>query len=217
MPDDDPLDVGETADDQTRPGTHPVERFLVRVEVIFLLAGFGSFLLSFATLGLVPILSMHQQIRQTTPKALRPYTTLEAAGFESYSRNGCAYCHSQFVRTIPSDIRYFGVPAEAWEFQNDYPHQWGTRRIGPDLSRESGKRSDDWQYAHLYDPRSTVPQSVMPGFPWFFTKSAEGKLTPNGEGRAVVAYLNYLGRAMREAGPQTSPDPVTMYGTKRGH
>jgi cbb3-type cytochrome c oxidase subunit II len=218
MPDDEQTQgVDENADDQTQPGTHPIQRFLERGEVIILLAGFGSFLLSFATLGLVPILSMRQQIRQTTPKEFAPFTALEAAGFQSYARNGCGYCHSQLVRTLPSDIQLFGVPAEAWEFQKDYPHQWGTRRIGPDLSRESGKRSDAWQYAHLYNPRSTVPQSVMPGFPWMFTRSADGQLTPDDEARAIVAYLNYLGRAMREAGPQTSPDPAAMYGVKRGH
>ena len=217
MPDDDSIDAGKASDASKQPGTHPFQRFLERVETIILLAGFGSFLLSFATLGLLPILSVREQVRQTTPKEFAPFTELEAAGFRSYARNGCAYCHSQLVRTIPSDIRYFGVPTEAWEFQNDLPHQWGTRRIGPDLARESGKRSDAWQYAHLYDPRTTVPQSVMPAFQWFFNKAPDGTLTPNDEGRAVVAYLNYLGRAMRQAGPQTSPDPAAMYGTRRGH
>lgn len=187
----------EEAGDHAQPGTHSIQRLLERVEIIILGAGFGSFLLSFATLGLIPILSMHEQIQRTTPRGFEPFTEIEAAGFRSYGRNGCGYCHTQIVRTIPSDIQYFGTPTEAWEFQNDFPHQWGTRRIGPDLSRESGKRSDSWQFAHLYDPRSTVPESVMPGFPWFFTKSADGKLAPNDEGRAIVAYLNYLGRAMR--------------------
>ncbi len=207
------VEARAAAKDHPQPGTHPYQRFLERVEVIILLGGFGSFLLSFATLGLAPILSVRRQVRETTPKEMRAYTNLEAAGFESYVRNGCAYCHSQFVRPIPSDMQLFGTPSEAWEFQNDYPHQWGTRRIGPDLSRESGKRSDDWQYAHLYNPRSTVPQSIMPGFPWLFTKSADsGKPLPNDEARALVAYIRYLGRAMSESGPQTSTGRGAMPG-----
>jgi cbb3-type cytochrome c oxidase subunit II len=112
------------------------------------------------------------------------------------------HCHSQFVRPLPSDTRYFGHPSEAWEFRHDLPFLWGTRRIGPDLSRESGRRSDAWQYAHLYNPRTTVPESIMPGFPWLFTKTEDGRIMPTEEGRALVAYLNRLGRAMREAGPQ---------------
>ena len=25
-----------------------------------------------------------------------------------------------------------------------------------------------WQFLHLYDPRTMVPQSLMPSFPWYF-------------------------------------------------
>jgi cytochrome c oxidase cbb3-type subunit 2 len=51
----------------------------------------------------------------------------------------------------------------------DHPFQWGSKRTGPDLARVGGKYSDDWHRDHLLDPRSVVPGSVMPGYPWLFT------------------------------------------------
>jgi cytochrome c oxidase cbb3-type subunit 2 len=48
----------------------------------------------------------------------------------------------------------------------DHPFQWGSKRTGPDLARVGNKYSDDWQRDHLRDPRSVVPGSIMPGYPW---------------------------------------------------
>lgn len=191
------------------PGTFKVQRFLERVEVIVLLGGLGSFVLSVVALGVLPAIELDRQIARTAPAALRPFSPLEARGRDVYAREGCVHCHSQFVRPLASDVRYFGNPSEAWEFRYDLPFLWGTRRIGPDLSRESGRRSDTWQYAHLYDPRSTVPESIMPSFPWLFSRAEDGRIVPTEEGQAVVAYLNRLGRGMREAGPQ---QPVELMG-----
>jgi cytochrome c oxidase cbb3-type subunit 2 len=47
----------------------------------------------------------------------------------------------------------------------DHPFQWGSKRTGPDLARVGGKYSDEWHKAHMTDPRSIVPESVMPGYP----------------------------------------------------
>ena len=101
------------------------------------------------------------------------------------------------MRTISSDVQRFGAPTAAWETQYDYPQLWGTRRIGPDLSRENGLRTDDWQYAHLYNPRSTVPDSIMPGYSWMFSGDAA---QPNVDARDLVAYVRSLGRERSLAG-----------------
>jgi cytochrome c oxidase cbb3-type subunit 2 len=58
--------------------------------------------------------------------------------------------------------------SEAGEYAYDQPHLFSTRRIGPDLTRVGLKFSDDWHYAHHWDPRLTVPDSVMPSFKWLF-------------------------------------------------
>jgi mono/diheme cytochrome c family protein len=119
-------------------------------------------------------------------------TPSEQRGREIYSREGCAYCHTQQVRYLDRDIQRFGKPTLAWETRFDYPHLWGTRRIGPDLAREGSIRSDDWQLAHLYNPRAIVPDSVMPAFPAYFDGSPDRPLQ---SARDVLAYLKSLGRA----------------------
>ncbi|MBC8000265.1 MAG: c-type cytochrome, partial [Leptolyngbya sp.] len=75
------------------------------------------------------------------------------------------------------------------------------RRIGPDLARESGVRSDDWQLTHLFNPRSVVSDSVMPDFPWLFEGSP---VKPTAEAQDLLAYVKSLGRARQLAGT----DPI---------
>ena len=72
---------------------------------------------------------------------------------------------------------------------------WGTRRIGPDLARESGRRLADWQLVHLYDPRYIVPDSVMPSYPWLFHGGPD---RPTQDARDLVAYLNTLRHAQSQ-------------------
>jgi cbb3-type cytochrome oxidase cytochrome c subunit len=190
---------------ETRPG-HDLPRWmraLERASTVMLFGGVGSLVMSFLALGVLPLIGLADEATRHTPPQYHPMNSLERVGFAVYKREGCAYCHSTFVRDTASDVRRFGPPAEAWEFADQYPQQWGTRRIGPDLSRESGRRTPDWQYAHLYDPRSTVPESIMPRYPWLFSIGPGGERVPTEEARGVVAYLDYLGRAMAEAGPQT--------------
>lgn len=176
---------------------------LERLESVLLLGGVGSLLVSFIALGLLPALELGEEVEEATPASYQSMTAEEEHGFAVYQREGCAYCHSSFVRSTDADRQRFGPAAEAWEYQDQYPQQWGTRRIGPDLSRLAGVQSDDWHYAHLYDPRSTVPESIMPSYPWLFTEAEDGSVTPTREGTALVAYLQSLGRNMEEAGPQT--------------
>jgi mono/diheme cytochrome c family protein len=156
-------------------------------------AGLLFYIISFLALGVVPAVRLRAQIARTTPPhAFVPLTPAELRGQQIYAQNGCAYCHTQQVRFTAPDQRRFGHPTQAWETQHEYPQMWGTRRVGPDLARESGKRPDDWQLVHLFNPRYVVPDSVMPAYAWLFAGSAE---SPTPGATDLVAYLNTLGRA----------------------
>ncbi len=100
---------------------------------------------------------------------MRPYTPLELEGRNIYVREGCYLCHSQMIRTLRDEVERYGHYSLAAESMYDHPFQWGSKRIGPDLARIGGKYSDAWQREHLADPRSVVPESVMP--PYAFLES----------------------------------------------
>jgi cytochrome c oxidase cbb3-type subunit II len=97
---------------------------------------------------------------------VRPYTPLELAGRNIYVREGCYLCHSQMIRPLRDEVERYGHFSLAAESMYDHPFQWGSKRTGPDLARVGGKYSDDWHVRHMTDPRSIVPQSVMPGYPF---------------------------------------------------
>ncbi len=99
-------------------------------------------------------------------KGMRPYTPLELAGRNIYIREGCYNCHSQMVRPFRDEIERYGHYSLAAESMYDHPFQWGSKRTGPDLARVGGKYSDEWHVTHMIDPRSVVPESVMPGYPF---------------------------------------------------
>jgi len=99
-------------------------------------------------------------------EGMRPYTPLELAGRDIYVREGCYLCHSQMIRALRDEVERYGHYSLAAESMYDHPFQWGSKRIGPDLARVGGKYSDDWHVAHLTDPRSVVPESIMPGYPF---------------------------------------------------
>ncbi len=95
---------------------------------------------------------------------VRPYTPLELAGRNIYIREGCYTCHSQQIRPLRDEVERYGHYSLAAESMYDHPFQWGSKRTGPDLARVGGKYSDAWQVQHLIDPRSLVPESVMPPY-----------------------------------------------------
>ena len=99
-------------------------------------------------------------------RGMRPYTPLEHAGRDIYIREGCYGCHSQMIRTLRDEVERYGHYSLAAESMYDHPFQWGSKRTGPDLARVGGKYSDQWQAEHLINPRSLVPESIMPGYPW---------------------------------------------------
>ena len=97
---------------------------------------------------------------------VHPYTPLEVIGRDIYVREGCFLCHSQMIRPFRDEALRYGHYSLAAESKYDHPFQWGSKRTGPDLARVGGKYSNDWQTQHLTAPRSLVPQSVMPNYPW---------------------------------------------------
>jgi cbb3-type cytochrome oxidase subunit 1/mono/diheme cytochrome c family protein len=160
-------------------------------------AGLGLFAFSFVVLGTWPNRTLDEQIARTQPIHSAARTESEQRGRQVYSREGCMNCHSQVVRFTEDDVRRFGPASQAWESGDDAPQMWVTRRVGPDLAREAGRKSRDWQLIHLWNPRYVVPDSVMPGYPWLF----EG--APNRPGREALDLVNYLeslGIAARLAG-----------------
>ena len=95
---------------------------------------------------------------------MRPYTPLELEGRNIYVREGCYVCHSQQIRTLRDEVERYGHYSLAAEGIYDHPFQWGSERTGPDLARLGGKYSDQWHQAHMLDPRSVVPESIMPPY-----------------------------------------------------
>jgi cytochrome c oxidase cbb3-type subunit 2 len=111
---------------------------------------------------LVPLFTMEQTIEAVD--GVRPYSPLELMGRNIYVREGCYVCHSQQVRPFRDEIERYGHYSLAAESMYDHPFQWGSKRTGPDLARVGGKYSNDWHVQHLIDPRSVVPESIMPPY-----------------------------------------------------
>lgn len=167
--------------------------------VVASVAGVAFFAMSVVLLGIWPQQVLDDQTRRMSPEHPLGLSVAELRGRVIYSREGCAYCHTQQVRYTHADIARFGAPTLAWETRFDYPQLWGTRRIGPDLSREAAAHSLDWHFAHLYAPRNLVADSVMPPYPSLFDGSPD---RPTQEARDLVSYIETLGRVRELAGPE---------------
>ena len=176
--------------------------------------------------GLVEIVPLYFQKSVTEPVAgLKPYTPLQLTGRDVYIREGCYNCHSQMVRPFRAEVERYGHYSVAGEFVYDRPFQWGSKRTGPDLHRVGGRYSDDWHRIHLNDPRSVVPESNMPGYPWLAKEpanagdieaklralrflgvpyadqdiaGAKAELKDRTEMDALIAYLQVLGTALKQ-------------------
>jgi cytochrome c oxidase cbb3-type subunit 2 len=117
--------------------------------------------------GLVEIVPLAFQKSVTEPVAgLKPYGAVQLTGRDIYVREGCYNCHSQMIRPFRAEVERYGPYSVAGEFVYDRPFQWGSKRTGPDLHRVGGRYSDEWHRLHLMDPRSLVPESNMPAYPW---------------------------------------------------
>jgi hypothetical protein len=113
-------------------------------------------------------------------------------GRQVYIGEGCWHCHSQFVRPVSNESLRFGPVSKTEEYQNELqrPVMFGTRRVGPDLSREGGRRSNDWHAVHFYQPTLVSSGSPMPKYPWLFDGAPD---KPNRRGLALITYIQWLG------------------------
>ena len=142
-----------------------------------------------------------EDLAQRYPESFRQYfgePTREAAaellrrGRQIYVGEGCWRCHSQVVRPVGNDALRWGPISEAWEYNNalQRPALLGTRRIGPDLSREGGRHSNDWHAVHLFQPSLVSPSSPMPEYPWLFDGTPN---KPDAAGLSIITYVQWLG------------------------
>ncbi len=128
--------------------------------------------------GLVEIVPQFFLKETTTPiEGLKPLPAVVLEGRDIYIREGCHVCHTQMIRPLRAEIERYGHYSVAGESVYEHPFLWGSKRTGPDLARVGKRYSDDWQRAHLYNPRSVVPESIMPAFPWLNENVLDGKHT----------------------------------------
>lgn len=195
-----------------------MEKTIEKFQFIFLVAGIGFFVLAFVVSGVVTVNALTnlpytpldelsqdvspyftalskqypEQFEKYYPGGPTPENYREALllARNTYIGEACWHCHSQQVRPVANEDVRFGPVSTAAEQQHELmmPQLMGTRRVGPDLSREGGFRSNDWHAAHFYNPRSVAPTSVMPSYTWFF----DGQ-QPNKKGLAMIAYMQWLG------------------------
>lgn len=205
-----------------------------------LLAIAGGSTLVYATLAVTMAVLPGAELSQVPPApGVRPLTELQARGRQVYISEGCAYCHTQQVRPLQADA-IFGRPSAPGDYAYDTPELLGSERNGPDLSNIGARQASDvWQYIHLYDPRSVVPQSIMPSFPWLFEvldrappdvqpvpvpapfAPTNGVVVPGEKAVALVAYLLSLRQATlpgaaaqaTPAAPTTTPNTTATAAT----
>ena len=120
---------------------------------------------------IVPLFRVETSIERI--EGVRPYTPLELAGQKIYIREGCYNCHSQHIRPLRDEVERYGHYSIAAESMYDHPFQWGSKRTGPDLARVGGKYSDEWHAEHMINPRSVVPESIMPAYAFLSKRGAK--------------------------------------------
>jgi cytochrome c oxidase cbb3-type subunit 2 len=144
--------------------------FLEKNSIILLIAIIVTVLIG----GIIEIIPLFRQETVIEPvQGVRPYTPLELAGYNIYIREGCYNCHSQQIRPLRDEVTRYGHYSLAAESMYDHPFQWGSKRTGPDLARVGGKYSDEWHVAHMMDPRSVVPESIMPKYSALMKRGAK--------------------------------------------
>lgn len=111
-----------------------------------------------------------------TIASVKPYTPLELEGRDIYIREGCNNCHSQMIRPLRFETKRYGEYSKAGEFVYDHPHLWGSKRTGPDLHREGGKRGDSWHYTHFLNPTQLEEKSIMPSYDFLIEENLDMSL-----------------------------------------
>lgn len=144
-------------------------------------------LIIFVSVLIIVIILPWVTISEQPSDIFRPRTAIEEQGRDVYVNNGCAFCHTQFVRSIDWDIGAERI-AQSGDYIQDQPHQVGTERTGPDLSQEGGEHPDDWHVAHFTNPRFTRPESIMPSWEFLGPETI----------KTLIAYKQSLGFRMAD-------------------
>jgi cytochrome c oxidase cbb3-type subunit 2 len=146
--------------------------------LLIFMGAFAAISMSFTALALLP--SLQLSTIDPTP-GTDDYTYEEQLGRDIYIREGCIYCHTQQVRPngFGADIQrgWGDRGSRPGDYVYDETHQLGTMRTGPDLHDIASRQpSRDWHLAHLYQPRSVSPGSVMPAYPYLFEVKRESRV-----------------------------------------
>ncbi len=136
-------------------------------------------------------------------EGMRPYTPLELAGRNIYIKEGCYNCHSQMIRPFRDEVERYGHYSLAAESMYDHPFQWGSKRTGPDLARVGGRYSDEWHRQHFLNPRSVVPESVMPAYPFLLERDLNA-----GDMRGDLKTLASLGNPYTKTDIESANDDL---------
>ena len=166
--------------------------------------------------GLVEIVPLFFQKSTTEPiKGVQPYTALQQAGRDVYTREGCYNCHSQMIRPFRAETLRYGHYSVAGESVYDHPFQWGSKRTGPDLARVGAKYSDEWHRIHLTNPRDVVPESNMPAYPWLSKNLVDADTLPSHLKALRTVGVPYtdeqIAKASEEVKGKTELDAVIAY------
>ena len=169
-----------------------LERKPVQLTILSLLTiGIGSVVEIIPTLVIksnIPIIS-----------SVKPYRALELEGRDLYIRESCNSCHSQMVRPFRDEVVRYGEYSKAGEFVYDHPFLWGSKRTGPDLGREGGKKPNSWHFKHMYDPRATSPGSIMPRYLWLIYRRLNTDATLKKMRTMVKLGVPYTDKDIAEA------------------
>src|SRR5260221_13878650 len=80
-------------------------RWLSNAHVIAFGGGVGFFALSFLVLAILPGKELANEIKRAAPVTMPMLTASEQRGRVIYGREGCAYCHTQQIRSLAADVR----------------------------------------------------------------------------------------------------------------
>jgi cytochrome c oxidase cbb3-type subunit 2 len=159
--------------------------------MVIFLGALLTFTSSWLGLVLLPFWQLRDeqpyQKNETDDPYPQPLQGKALAGKRVYQANGCLYCHSQQVRSErfgnwwdENGIEHTGADIKrSWGLRRtvsrdyifDNPTMLGTSRTGPDLANIGVRNpSETWHHTHLLNPRSANAWSIMPSFPFLYTR-----------------------------------------------
>jgi cytochrome c oxidase cbb3-type subunit II len=198
--------------------THPRKKMLMTPLLVFL-GGIFAFAIPTLVAGFFQMMFFSPPVSNNWS----PLTASAIKGREVFVANGCLYCHSGYTR--PQDVReglyylypHISLPGD-FVTNDSSPNLFGTARIGPDLSMESGFHPDDWERAHFSDPRYVEPLSIMPRWIFLSTQQVEDlttylQLRAGKDGLVRYAGIQYMKKANLVA--LGLPDPLPGFKSEK--